>query len=349
MKEIRYWTSHPNVPAEFWRRTFELDETRFRLTYDAGRPDYLFVTPHVYTNDAMRNAFARLYSEARVSIFYTTECAFPGMNLFDYAVTFSRGIELGGRVIRRSTRSFDWQCAQLEAERKIPDKSRFCNFIYSNSHAHPHRDWIFYTLSKYKRVDALGMHLNNCGNRPSRLADDWRKLAIEQRMPYRFSIAAENAVYPGYTSEKILLSFMAHTVPIYWGDPEIALEFNERAFVNANGLSAEELIERVRELDTDDDKYRAMLAEPPMTAEQCLEADEQERRYRAFTNDVFAVSPAEAKRAPKGTWNDNYKRWALAPVSECSDTILRMGRYSVIRKQNHDTLGPPVWECAKKQ
>lgn len=342
MREIRYWTSHPNVSVEFWRRTFELDEARFRLTYDPNTPDYLFVTPHVYTKDEMRNSFARLYSPARVSVFYTTECAFPDMNLFDYAVTFSRGIDLGGRVIRRPTRSFDWQCAQLKADGEVPEKSRFCNFVYSNSHAHPHRDWLFHTLSKYKRVDALGMHLNNCGNLPSRLDNDWRRLSVEQKRPYKFSIAAENAVYPGYTSEKIVLSFMARTIPIYWGDPEITLEFNERAFVNANGLSGEELIDRVRELDTDDAKYCAMLSEPPMTAEQCRAAEEQERSCRAFTDAIFSVPPEEAKRAPTGTWTDNYKRWALAPVARPQDTLVRCGKYALVRDSGRRVLGPPM-------
>lgn len=226
MREIRYWTSHPNVSVEFWRKTFEL----------------------------------------------------------------------GGRVIRRPTRSFGWQCA----------------------------------------------HLNNCGNRPSRLDSDWRRLSVEQKRPYKFSIAAENAMCPGYTSEKIITSFLAWTIPIYWGDPEIALEFNERAFVNANGLSSEELINRVRELDEDDEKYKAMLSEPPMTAEQCRAAEEQERRYRTFTNAIFSVPPEEAKRAPSGTWNDLYRRWALAPVARPQDTLLRCGKYALVRDAGRRVLGPPM-------
>lgn len=43
---------------------------------------------------------------------------------------------------------------------------------------------------------------------------------------YMFSIAHENASYPGYFTEKILDCFATGTVPIYWGDPEIGKVFN---------------------------------------------------------------------------------------------------------------------------
>ena len=349
MKTIRYWTSHPNSDPATWAANLALDPAHYELVFDAEAPDYLFVSEHIYTRDETRNAFARLYSPSRVSLFYAGECAFPDMNVLDYAVTFSRGVDLGGRVMRRSCRSFYAASvlSPLHLGCEAPDgelarKTGFCNFIYSNLHAHPHRDWLFHTLSKYRRVDALGLHLNNCGNRPNRLDRDWRRLSVEQKRPYKFSIAAENAVYPGYTSEKIILSFMARTIPIYWGDPEVAQEFNDRAFVNANGLSAEELIDRVRELDADDAKYCAMLSEPPMTAEQCRAADEQERRYRAFTNAIFSVPPEEAKRAPSGTWNDLYKRWALAPVAGPQDTLVRCGQYALVRDSGRRVLGPPM-------
>ena len=349
MKEIRFWTSYWNADPSFWMRWLDIDESQYRFVPDAVDPVYMIVTPHIYTSDAVRNEFARLYRDSRVSIFFATECAFPDMNLFDYAVTFSRDIGLNGRVVRCPARSFDrlLECGSLSSgcpdpAAELAHKTGFCNFIYSNGHAHPRRDWLFHTLSSYRRVDSLGVHLNNCGNRPSRLDSDWRRLSVEQKRPYKFSIAAENAVYPGYTSEKIILSFMARTIPIYWGDPEITMEFNERAFVNANGLSAEELVDRVRELDEDDEKYKAMLSEPPMTAEQCRVADEQERRYRAFTNAIFAVPPEEAKRAPSGTWTDNYRRWALAPVVRPQDTLVRCGKYALVRDSGRRVLGPPM-------
>lgn len=43
---------------------------------------------------------------------------------------------------------------------------------------------------------------------------------------YMFSIAHENASYPGYFTEKILDCFATGTIPIYWGDPDIGRVFN---------------------------------------------------------------------------------------------------------------------------
>jgi hypothetical protein len=43
---------------------------------------------------------------------------------------------------------------------------------------------------------------------------------------YMFSVAYENAYYPGYFTEKILDCFATGTIPIYRGDPEIGKVFN---------------------------------------------------------------------------------------------------------------------------
>lgn len=43
---------------------------------------------------------------------------------------------------------------------------------------------------------------------------------------YMFSIAHENAQYPGYFTEKLLDCFATGTVPIYWGDTTIDTVFN---------------------------------------------------------------------------------------------------------------------------
>ena len=197
MKDLRFWTSYRDRSPGFWMKWLGLDGSRYRLVRDAARPDYVIATPHIYTSDAVRNEFSRLYKDSAVSVFFATESAFPDMNLFDYAVVFDSGMELNGRTCRCTTRSFDplgnygtleSGCADASAE--LSGKTGFCNFIYSNGHAHPKRDWLFHTLSKYKRVDALGMHLNNCGNLPSRTDTDWRQLSVEQKRPYKFSIAA---------------------------------------------------------------------------------------------------------------------------------------------------------------
>ena len=69
------------------------------------------------------------------------------------------------------------------------------------------------------RIDFYGRGLVNL------LDDKWDGLA-----PYRFSIALENSIHPDYWTEKIGDCFLAGTVPIYCGCPNINQYFPDRAF-----------------------------------------------------------------------------------------------------------------------
>ena len=56
---------------------------------------------------------------------------------------------------------------------------------------------------------------------------------------------------------------IARCLPIYWGNPEINAEFNPRSFLNrADFASDEALIEKIIELDNDDEKYLEYLRQP---------------------------------------------------------------------------------------
>ena len=115
------------------------------------------------------------------------------------------------------------------------------------------RDRFFELLSKYKRVDSAGRWLNNIGGTVS---DKLKFIAS-----YKFSIAFENGSHPGYTTEKIFEPMLVDSLPIYWGNPLVNLDFNPRSFVNYydhNSLDA--LVDWVIELDRNDDLYCQHLA-----------------------------------------------------------------------------------------
>ena len=151
-----------------------------------------------------------------------------------------------------------------ELKSALARKSRFCNFVYSNGSAEE-RILFFEMLSKYKRVDSGGSVLNNLGG--VRVGD---KLAFLR--DYKFTIAFENSRYPGYVSEKIVEPMASLSIPIYWGCRSIGEDFNAFSFVNANepeGSDKNELVHHFAQvirkiiwLDTHDDDYLAMLAEP---------------------------------------------------------------------------------------
>ncbi len=143
-------------------------------------------------------------------------------------------------------------------------KTKFCNFVYSND-APAERRLFFEMLSAYKRVDSGGAVLNNLGTR----VESNLEAKLEMLSAYKFTIAFENSRYPGYVTEKIVDPMAVGSLPIYWGDRHIGLDFNSRSFVDANEPEGRDLrshfeyvVERVAYLDQNDEAYDAMVAEP---------------------------------------------------------------------------------------
>ena len=238
----------------------------------------------------------------------------PDFNVFDYAYGFDRNLQNGDRFARLTTCRFypTGLCPELKEveinEDLLKSKTRFCNFMYS--HAYGFRDEIFYKLSEYKKVESIGKHLNNTKAPNTRYNKDWSRLSIEARVSYKFSIAAENASFPGYTSEKLLYCLEAMTVPIYWGDPSIAKEFNTKRFINVHDYdSLDAVLERVKEIDNDDELFLSILREPWHTPEQLEYIKEQDAAYDKWVLNIFQQDKDKARRAPIGTYPDMYRRW----------------------------------------
>ena len=78
-------------------------------------------------------------------------------------------------------------------------------------------------LNKYRKVDVGGKKYGNIG-RPI-----VNKLKFFSS--YKFSIAMENSEGDGYNSEKLLNSFQAGTIPIYYGDYMIDEFINPKTYI----------------------------------------------------------------------------------------------------------------------
>ncbi|QCR22169.1 glycosyltransferase [Pontibacter sp. SGAir0037] len=133
-------------------------------------------------------------------------------------------------------------------------KQRFCSFVVSNSYANERINF-FNKLSEYKRVDSGGKCLNNIG---SPVVDKFEFISKS-----KFNIAFENYSSSGYTTEKIFDAFIANCIPIYWGNPCVEADFNEKAFINVHKYnSIDEVIAYIKYLDRNDDVYKSVLSEP---------------------------------------------------------------------------------------
>ncbi len=174
----------------------------------------------------------RLHSGIR--ILFTGESDLPDYSISDYSigprvVDDPRHLHLPAYVIRGPAEKIIKR--QDDHEKILASKNKFCSFVVSqhNPRKNSNRLDFFEKLSRYKPVDSGGRLRNNIGGPlPGRGAT----AKVEFLRSYKFNICFENAAQPGYATEKIYDAMVARSLPIYWGDPLIAQQFNPKSFLN---------------------------------------------------------------------------------------------------------------------
>lgn len=287
---------------------------RYHLVEDDEDFDYLIATPWLYyaKKETLPDFMER--SPGHITIMYGChEAIAPDFMLFDYYIGLDT-IAASDRTVklpylRHHLQEVHGTKQGLNTRTLLATKTAFCNFIYSNRKSHANRDSIFHKLSGYQFVHSLGPHLNNTPGDGHR-ADDWYASSIQMKKPYKFSIAFENAWYPGYTSEKIVTSMLAGTIPIYWGNPRIGEEFNSKSFINCHDFaSLDDVVAYVKQVNENDNLWCEIMEQPWKTPEQeerflAEMAHETEKLYR-----IFDQSLEEARRKGDGTWISYYHRF----------------------------------------
>ncbi|WP_240444876.1 glycosyltransferase family 10 domain-containing protein, partial [Helicobacter pylori] len=82
---------------------------------------------------------------------------------------------------------------------------------------------------------------------------------------YKFNLCFENSQGYGYVTEKIIDAYFSHTIPIYWGSPSVAKDFNPKSFVNVHDFkNFDEAIDYIKYLHTHPNAYLDMLYENPL-------------------------------------------------------------------------------------
>lgn len=288
------------------------------LVWDEDNPEVVIASEHIYSNRFYYSVFKKLYHPDKIFVFHGGESAYPDMNIFDYAIAYCTYLSEFDRIIKSPEGYFFFH---QDAEKKnvvteemaMKDlKSKgFCSFIYSNSGAHPNRDKFFFDLNNYKTVSSLGGHLNNTNVKPTRSNANWLNESIRLKQKFKFSIAFENETFPGYVTEKLLSSFRAHTVPIYWGNPNVCDYYNPDAFINCHSYkSFEEVIERIKEVDADDRLWAKMVSSPWQTDEQEERSKCDYVRYQCFLERIFRDDDFDnLVRRPFGAWTNRYYEW----------------------------------------
>ena len=223
--KIRYQNGIDRQIAE--RDIFQELVSEFEFI-ESTEPDYILFGP--YGNDVPPPG-------NYVRIGYFCENFKPDMSICEWAFGIPREEDVNNSHYKR----IQWhginpsklvKAADYNAEKIADSKRYFCNFLYS--HSVHYREEFFRQLSRYKKVDAPGKSMNNMQN-IDRLhsGDKWecKKQFISE---YKFTIAFENYIYPGYQTEKLYDAMQANSLPIYCGDPFIGKIFNTSSFINTS-------------------------------------------------------------------------------------------------------------------
>jgi len=237
----------------------------FDIIRDDANPNYLIFCDETFgTNN-------RSYDSTKViKIFFTGENRRPWnyaahkFITFDHIVT-NRHYRLPLYVVDDFLYQRDLNLptiSNIERNSNVKDKSGFCSFVVKNS-ACEERNNIFHKISQYKKVDSAGPLFNNMGEFLSGEPSKFHTSKFDFIRSRKFNICYENSSYPGYVTEKLYHALYCNTIPIYWGSPTVQIDFNPDAFINRlDYKNDEEMIDRIIELDTDDDKYNEMLKQP---------------------------------------------------------------------------------------
>lgn len=273
-----------------------LESYEVELT-DVKHADYVFFS--VFGEDHW------FVPERCVKIFFTGENITPDFNACDYAIGFD-WLDFGDRYLRYPlyyTYSNETNYAmenkhKCDVKKELEIKKDFCSITVSNDDRNPIFKLLFERLSEYKKVDSGGKWRNNMGGRVN------DKLAFDRT--HKFSIVCENSASPGYTTEKIVQAYAANCIPIYWGDPDISKVFNTRSFINVTDFaSVDAVVDCVKQLDSDDNLYAAMMKEPALVSQE-YSKDQQEQVLFKFLDNIFSQSQNDSLRRNRIFWGKKY-------------------------------------------
>lgn len=282
---------------------------------ESDEPDYVIC-------DVFGNPPYEYCNYPQIRIFETGENYTPDFNIMDYAICrYPMAFQDRCFYLPGCTNPGEHWHALPKKDRSYPkeflqSKEYFANFISGHDSEHNIRGDFFLKLSQYKRVESAGTLYNNMpgGQRVNWLDDSKANLQRKSK----FTICFESTSHRGFVTEKITDAFFADTIPIYYGDPDITKIFNKNAFINCTDYeSFDAVIEKVKELDQDDEKYLEMMRQPILVDPELPRKLDEE--LEKFILHIFEQPYDQAYRRCRAyypKWHDEYLAAAIEPTAE---------------------------------
>lgn len=296
--------------CDFWRRLDKHDNFFYNLLSErfdvriTDQPDFL-----IYSNNGYVHRLHNCWK-----IYYTHEPIPADFSECDWAFTayyeaHPRHMRLPWYVVlHESPEPLIRRPDDEPAEALLRRRKKFCSYVVSNHNPRRNRNRleIFQKLSAYKRVDSGGRFMNNIGG--PLVGFDGK---VEWMRHYKFHICFENALLPGYTTEKLYQALMARTLPIYWGNRRVAQDFNPRCFLDASDFpNLDALVERVIELDQNDAQYLEYFSGPPLPNNAPTEWFDRNRLLDQFER-IFDTSGPSVSALRRRKRLISFGRWVL--------------------------------------
>lgn len=255
--KLGFTDTHDHIATFF----YNILRTRYNIEIDNENPECL-----IFGDDNFGHNNKRFMRDNVLKIFYTGENRRPENFDCDYAISFDHNFNSWHyrlplfvicmwtmEHIHKAGYRYDHILNLPEPEKKTD----FCSFVVSNPHCEQ-RNIFFDKLNSVKKVDSAGKFKNNINVDLKTLNDKIN--FISKR---KFNICFENSSYPGYVTEKILDSFYARSIPIYWGSQTVDVDFNPNSFINVNNYSnVEDVINDIMQIDSNDDLYNHIVNQP---------------------------------------------------------------------------------------
>jgi GR25 family glycosyltransferase involved in LPS biosynthesis len=144
-------------------------------------------------------------------------------------------------------------------------KTKFCAYMYSYNV--PYRVDLFNSISKYKKVDALGKSCNEELKYDDRYVYNneitYNDIAVDKYAEYKFVLALENIIIDSYVTEKIINPIFAHSIPIYAGPIDAFEIINKKRVIYVYDFdNFDDLNVYIKKIDENEILYEEIVNEP---------------------------------------------------------------------------------------